>query len=475
MKIPDQVRNDYWEIRRSEPANNGRLIAFKQISCIDLLHHIVKGRVIAVGDDGVGAALEGGEVVHDLGAEEGGAVGEGRFVDDNRSAFGLDALHDALDGGLAEVVGAGLHGKTEDPDGDFAFAGSAPGVLAAVAVIACLLQHAVRDVVLARPVRIHTRLDQILGHIIEIRQQLLGILRQAVPAITKTRIVVVRADAGIQTYAIDDVARVQALELGVGIQFVEVADAQGEVGVGEELHGLRLFHAHIEHGDVLLEGALLQEAGKRAGALLQVVGHHLPDGFVLLFEARHHLREAHDNAGGVEVVVERLALAQEFRAEKQVKFPAALGRVLHIEPTGVADGDRGFDDHRGIGVDAQHQVDDLLDVGGIEEVLDRVVVGRRGDDDELRVPVGCGAVEGGGEAEGLLGEVFLDVFVLDGADAAVEHVYLLRDDVHGGDVVVLGQQGGDAQAHVAGAGNCNFHNRFFALLRMTGDSGSSPE
>lgn len=49
--------------------------------------------------------LERLEVVYDAAAEEGGAVGERGLVDDYLGAFGLDALHDALDGRLAEVVG----------------------------------------------------------------------------------------------------------------------------------------------------------------------------------------------------------------------------------------------------------------------------------------------------------------------------------------------------------------------------------
>ncbi len=56
-------------------------------------------------------ALEVGEVVDDAAAEEGGAVSKGRLVDDDLGAFGLDALHHALDGRLAEVVGVGLHGQ----------------------------------------------------------------------------------------------------------------------------------------------------------------------------------------------------------------------------------------------------------------------------------------------------------------------------------------------------------------------------
>lgn len=59
----------------------------------------------AVGEDGVGEALEFVKVVDYARAEECGAVLEGGFVDDDCGAFGFDAFHDSLNGGLAEVVG----------------------------------------------------------------------------------------------------------------------------------------------------------------------------------------------------------------------------------------------------------------------------------------------------------------------------------------------------------------------------------
>lgn len=48
-------------------------------------------------------ALELLQVVDHTAAEEGAAVLDGRLVDDDFGAFGLDALHHALDGGLPPV------------------------------------------------------------------------------------------------------------------------------------------------------------------------------------------------------------------------------------------------------------------------------------------------------------------------------------------------------------------------------------
>lgn len=73
------------------------LVSSENISCVNLVLHVVEARVVAVGDDGVGEFLELVEVVDDFGAEECGAVFEGRFIDDDFSTFGLDAFHHALD------------------------------------------------------------------------------------------------------------------------------------------------------------------------------------------------------------------------------------------------------------------------------------------------------------------------------------------------------------------------------------------
>ena len=129
---------------------------------------------------------------------------------------------------------------------------------------------------------------------------------------------------------------------------------------------------------------------------------------------RHDLGVAHDDAAGIEVVVEGLALAEELGREEQVQFlHAALG-VLQVEAAGIAHGDGGLDDHDGIGIDLQNQVDDFLDMAGVKIVLYRVVVGRGGDDHEVGVGIGPATVEGGGEQQRLLGQVALDIVVLDG-------------------------------------------------------------
>ena len=46
----------------------------EEVACVDLIAHVIKAGVVAVGNDGLGAALELGKVVDHHAAEEGAAV-----------------------------------------------------------------------------------------------------------------------------------------------------------------------------------------------------------------------------------------------------------------------------------------------------------------------------------------------------------------------------------------------------------------
>src|SRR5690606_35098640 len=91
-------------------------------------------------------------------------------------------------------------------------------------------QHVGGDEVLAGVVGLHDGVDQVLGDIAVVGQQLAGVLGQAVAAVAEGGVVVVGADAGVQPDALDDLGGVQAVGGGVGVQLVEVGHPQGQVG-----------------------------------------------------------------------------------------------------------------------------------------------------------------------------------------------------------------------------------------------------
>lgn len=93
----------------------------------------------------------------------------------------------------------------------------------------------------------------------------------------------------------------------------------------------------------------------------------------------------------------------------------------------------------------------------IEIVLDGVVVRRRGNNHELRIAIGSRPVERGLQMQRFLRQILFDVLVLNGRLAAVYQIYLLGNDIHGHDLMMLGKERGDGQAHIAGSGNCYLH------------------
>lgn len=190
--------------------------------------------------------------------------------------------------------------------------------LAVAAVVASFVQHRVGDVVLAGAVTLDYRLDQVLRDVGVVGQELLGVLRKAVATVTEGRVVVVGAYAWVEADTFDDGLRVKAFDFSISVKLVEVADPQGEVGVGEKLHGLRLFHAHEESVDVLFDCALLKKGSEYPCIFLRLLVAYGVDGGVflvpfLVLVGREDLRIADYDPRRVEVVVKGLALAEEFR------------------------------------------------------------------------------------------------------------------------------------------------------------------
>ena len=341
----------------------------EEVAGVDLFADVVEDGVVAVCEDAAALCLELGEVVDDAASEEGAAVFEGRLVDDDAGALRLNALHDALDRGLAEVVGVGLHRQAIHTDDGFLLEGLLLFVVACIGLI-CVgdFEHTVCDEVLPGAVAIDDRLDQVLRDVLVVREELFRVLREAVAAVAEGRVVVEVADTRVEADAVDDLLGVEALRLGVGVELVEVGHAEREVGVREELDGLGFGEAHEEGADAGLDRAFLEEGGEAVRGV---------DGGRVAFVT------GHDDSGRVEVVVEGLRLAEELRGEED-----AAGAVLRADRGGVADRDRGLDEHVAVVVAREDLLDDALDGARVEVVLLAVVVRRRRDDDEISRGVG---------------------------------------------------------------------------------------
>ena len=108
------------------------------------------------------------------------------------------------------------------------------------------------------------------------------------------------ANAGVEADALDDMPGIKPLHLGVGVQFIEEGNAEGQIGVGEQLDRLGLSEAHEQRVNVLFDCTFLQQTGKLMSSFYQT----------LIVQV-----SSNDNAGRIQVIVEGLGFTQEFRAE----------------------------------------------------------------------------------------------------------------------------------------------------------------
>ena len=209
--------------------------------------------------------------------------------------------------------------------------------------------------------------------------------------------------------------------------------------------------------------------------ILKVVAGYCLDCFVFFIEPVNHLGISDNDAAGVEVIVKRLALAQELRREQETQLvclvPSVLLEllgILYIEASAVAYRDGALNDHRCIGVRLEYQVNDIFDVVCVKEILLRVVIGGRRNDNEFRIAVCACAVQCGGEVKFLLCEIFLYIIVLYRGLPAVYHLHLFGDDIHCRYLVVLCQQCGNTKAYIACSCYCYLHvcRSFFVSVAM---------
>ena len=178
------------------------LVALKDISSVYLVEDIVEARIIAISNDGLAKRLELSEVVDDLGAKEGLSIRDGGLVDDDLGTLGLDALHNALNSALAEVVRVALHRQAINTNDALLLAMGIP--LAAGFVVAGLTQHLVGNEVLTGTIALYDGCHHVLRHVSIVGKELFGVLWQAVAAITKAGVVIVSTDTGVEAYTRGD-------------------------------------------------------------------------------------------------------------------------------------------------------------------------------------------------------------------------------------------------------------------------------
>ena len=77
------------------------------------------------------------------------------------------------------------------------------------------------------------------------------------------------SDSWVEADTLDNGTGVEAFDFGVGVEFVEIADAKCEVGISEKFDSLCLGEPHIKGWDILLDGTLLKESSESVGTLFE--------------------------------------------------------------------------------------------------------------------------------------------------------------------------------------------------------------
>ena len=92
-------------------------------------------------------------------------------------------------------------------------------------------ENLICDEVFAGAVALDDGGHHVLRDILVVGEQLFGVLGEAVAAVTEGGVVVMCADAWVEANALDDGLGIEPFDFGVGVEFVEVADAKSQVGL----------------------------------------------------------------------------------------------------------------------------------------------------------------------------------------------------------------------------------------------------
>ena len=305
-------------------------------------------------DDGVAHFLELSQIIDHQTAKESGTIFQSRLINNDSCTLGLDALHNALNRALAEVIAVALHGQTVHADGYRLLLLLIVFIVLIVSIVTRQLQDTISDEFFTSSVALDNSFDQVLRHIGVVSQQLLGIFGQAVSAVTEGRIIVVAANTRIKANTVDDLLGVQTLALCISIQFIEVSHAQSQICIGKQLNGLCLGKAHEQSINVLFNCTFLQQTGK------------LVSGFNQTLIAQV---STNDNTARIQIVIQSLGFTQELRAEDDV-----LAVKLLTHACGVANRNGGLNYHDGIRIVLHNQFDYGFDCARVEVLRVAVVV-----------------------------------------------------------------------------------------------------
>jgi len=221
----------------------------------------------------------------------------------------------------------------------------------------------------------------------------------------------------IQANTVDDLLSVQPLHLSIGIQFVEVADTQCQIGIGEQLNCLCLSKAHKQSVNVLFNCAFLQEFCKSMCRLYQTSIIHI---------------STNNDTGRIKIIVQSLALTQKLRAENDVVAVEFLTNTCS-----VTNRNRTLDNHNGFRIVLNDQLDDCFHSTGVKEILLAIVICRGRDDYKISITVCFLCIQSCCQIQLLFRQILFDIFILNRRFLIIDKFYFFRNNVYSSHLVVL--------------------------------------
>ena len=175
------------------------------------------------------------------------------------------------------------------------------------------------------------------------------------------------ANTRVKADAIDNLLGIQPLHLGVSIQFIEVADTQCQISVSEQFNSLCLGKAHKQSIDIFLKSTFLQEFCKSVCCLYHTSIIHI---------------STNNDTGRIKIIVQSLALTQEFRAKNDIVTVELLTNTCCI-----TNWDGALDNHNGFRIVFDDQFDYSFNCTCIKEIFLAIVICRCSDNYKISITV----------------------------------------------------------------------------------------
>ena len=174
-------------------------------------------------------------------------------------------------------------------------------------------------------------------------------------------------DTRIKADTIDNLLGVQALHLCIGIQFIEVANTQSQIGISKQFDRFCLGKAHEQRINVFLDCTFLKQFSKSMCSFYQ------PSVFYI---------RTNDDTGRVKVIIQSLALTQKFRAEDNI-----VAVIFFADTCCEANRNRGLYHHNCFRVILNHQLDNRFNRRSIKEIFLAVIVGRSCNHNKISIRI----------------------------------------------------------------------------------------